>query len=119
MDRPANGPALLFGGKHHGINQYQTNRHSGLNRWLCRRRTDVEQIKKSVPSMAHWGGSGNGQCCKDCAHFGFHETVRNNSGDAVQSRHRRNCCRKFHQLTGKIGAAIPPGTESCKYFEAR
>jgi hypothetical protein len=79
----------------------------------------VRQIKMSVPGMAHWSGSGNGRCCKDCGHFGFYETIRNKAGDAVQSRHRRNCCRKFYQMTGKVGAAIPPGTESCKYFALR
>jgi hypothetical protein len=79
----------------------------------------VQQIRKTVPGMAHWSGSGNGRCCKDCSYFGFHETIRNDSGDAVRSVFRGNCCFKFYLLVGKVGGSIPPETENCKYFAPR
>ena len=41
------------------------------------------------------------------------------SGDAVRSVHRGNSCFKFFLLVGKVGGAIPPQTENCKYFAPR
>jgi hypothetical protein len=80
---------------------------------------DVRQHKKSVRGMAHFSGSGNGQCCKDCVQNGFNEVARNRAGDAVSSITHRNRCGEYYRLMGEVGGTIPPGTEGCKYFAAK
>jgi hypothetical protein len=77
----------------------------------------VRQIEQTVPGMAHW--SGNGRCCEDCGYFGFHETIRTESGNAARSVFHGNCCFKCYLLVGKVGGSIPPQTENCKYFAPR
>jgi hypothetical protein len=78
----------------------------------------VRQIKQSVGGMAFFAATGPlGTQCKDCAAYSYYRTVRTKSGDAVRSVLRRGCCAKFYRLTGQHGDAIPPTTESCKYFE--
>ena len=115
----AKGVAFLFGGA--GPMTRTTNKQLGTP-GLTTGYSDAElvrQIKQTVPGMAHWSGSGNGRCCKDCSYFGYYETIRTDGGDAVRSVHRGNRCFKFFVLVGKVGGAIPPQTENCKYFAPR
>jgi hypothetical protein len=80
----------------------------------------VRQIRSTVPGMAHFAGSGPFGCtCKDCAFYGYQRVVRTKSGDVAKTACRRECCGKFHALTGKHGEAVPPQTEACKYFARR
>jgi hypothetical protein len=76
-------------------------------------------IRQSVSGMAHFSGTGNGQACNVCEHYGFHEVIRNRAGDTVTSKHHRGCCAKFYELTGNVGGQIPFNTEGCKYFSPR
>jgi hypothetical protein len=80
----------------------------------------VRQIQKSVPGMAHFAATGPfGTQCKGCAHYGIHQQIHNQAGDTMKTALRRGRCAAFHHLTGKLGPAVPPQTESCKYFEHR
>jgi hypothetical protein len=80
----------------------------------------VRQIGQTVAGMAHFSATGPlGTQCKDCQLYGYHRVIRNNVGDAVRSVFRKNCCGKFHELTGKHGDPIPATTESCRHFRAK
>jgi hypothetical protein len=80
----------------------------------------TRQIGKSLPGMAHFAATGPfGTSCALCAHLGYHKKVMNKSGDTVRTTFRRDCCGKFHELTGRHGPPIEAGTESCRYFKRR
>jgi hypothetical protein len=77
------------------------------------------QIKRSRPGMAHFAATGPfGTTCKECIYLGDWKQTRNASGEIVSTK-RWGGCRKFRELTGKHGDAVPPGTESCRYFLRR
>jgi hypothetical protein len=80
----------------------------------------VRQIKKSVPGMAHFSATGPfGTACKDCAHYGLWQQIKNQAGDTVNTVFHRGRCAKFRELTNNIGPALPPNTESCRHFQRR
>jgi hypothetical protein len=80
----------------------------------------ARQIGKSVRGMAHFAATGPfGAQCKDCAHYGVWQQVRNQAGDVIKTVFHRGRCAKSRELTGKLGPAVPPQTESCRYFERR
>ena len=73
----------------------------------------VAQIRQSRPGMAHFAAT-----CGQCAYLGYWRQRRSANGDTVKTE-RTGGCEKFHQLTGKHGAVVPPGTEACRYFQRR
>jgi hypothetical protein len=80
----------------------------------------VRQIGKSVPGMAHFAATGPfGTRCKDCEYYGVYQQIKNKAGDIVDTVFRRGCCGAFLRITGKLGPAIPPQSESCRHFKAR
>jgi hypothetical protein len=80
----------------------------------------VRQIGKSVPGMAHFAATGPfGTHCKDCHYFGAYQQVKNKAGDVVRTPFRSERCAAFLHMTGKLGPAVPPQTESCRHFRYR
>ena len=59
-----------------------------------------------------------GATCGECAYLGYWRQRRSGNGEIVKTE-RTGGCAKFHELTGKHGAVVPPGTEACRYFERR
>jgi hypothetical protein len=77
----------------------------------------VNQIRRTVRGMAHWAGSGPaGATCGECVHLGYEKRTFNDSGDVIRAA-RSNGCKKFYELTGKHGPAVPPSCAACRYFE--
>jgi hypothetical protein len=80
----------------------------------------TRMMKRSVPGMAHWAGSGpTGTICRGCIHYGYESVSRNARGEAIKPVSHRQGCRKFYELTGRPGGAIPETTESCRHFQRR
>jgi hypothetical protein len=80
----------------------------------------VRQINKSVAGMAHFSATGPfGTQCKDCAHYGVYQQIKNKAGETVKSVFHRGRCAMFRYLTGKLGPPVSPQTESCRYFTCR
>ena len=80
----------------------------------------ARRIGRTRVGMASWAAQGPfGTTCGQCAHFGYYQQIRNIAGNVVNTKFRRGCCAMFHRLTGQHGAAISPGTESCRYFRRR
>jgi hypothetical protein len=78
----------------------------------------TRQINLTKPGMAHFAASGPlGTVCAQCAFYGDWKQVHDAAGNVVETEFRKGCCRKFHELTGTLGKAIPPNTESCRYFK--
>jgi hypothetical protein len=77
------------------------------------------QVAKSRPGMAYFAGTGPfAVSCGDCASWSYWRQIRNASGDLVRTS-KSSGCKKFFELTGRHGPALPPGTEACRYFERR
>jgi hypothetical protein len=74
------------------------------------------QIRTTQPGMAHFANTGPfGTTCGECVFLGYFKTRRTTGGDAVKTKHVR-ACAKYHALTGKHGAVLPPNTPSCRHF---
>jgi hypothetical protein len=74
------------------------------------------QVARTRPGQAHFAGTGPfGATCGECAFLGYWRQVRSASGDLIRSE-RSAGCAKFHQLTGKHGPAVQPGTDACRHF---
>jgi hypothetical protein len=55
----------------------------------------VRQINKSMLGMAHFAATGLfGAQCKDCAHYGVWQQVRNQAGDVIKTIFHRGRCAK-------------------------
>jgi hypothetical protein len=79
----------------------------------------AKQIQRSREGKAHFAGTGLfGATCGECAYLGYWRQRRNGNGEIVKTE-RVGGCEKFHQLTGKHGAAVPPATAACRHFERR
>ena len=77
------------------------------------------QIRQSRPGMAHFAATGPfGATCGECAYLGYWRQRRSGNGEIVNTE-RTGGCEKFHELTGKHGAVVPPGTEACRHFARR
>jgi hypothetical protein len=78
------------------------------------------QIRTSYPGMAHFANTGPfGAICAQCAHLGYHQQRRDAAGNLVNATFRRGGCKKFFELTGKHGPAVPPSASACKYFQPK
>jgi hypothetical protein len=78
-----------------------------------------QQIKTTVPGMAHWANSGPfGAVCGECVFWSYYKIRRTTAGDEVKTKHVR-ACAKYRELTGKHGAVLPANTPSCRYFTRR
>jgi hypothetical protein len=76
--------------------------------------TLAEQLRQSLAGMAHFAGSGPaGTVCGGCVFLADLSVGR--PGRVRRRRHPG--CRKFFQMTGKHGDALPPHTPSCRYYE--
>ena len=87
---------------------------TGGSPYLTRPTEALEKMAdKTVPGMAHWAGSGPpGTTCGKCKFYG---TV----ADHLE-RMKLKRCKKYLQLTGKVGSDVIPGrTPSCRHFEAK
>jgi len=79
----------------------------------------ARQINRSREGQAHFAGTGPfGATCGECVYLGYWRQRRNRSGDVAKTE-RTGGCEKFHQLTGKHGPVVPPGTDACRYFQRR
>ena len=79
----------------------------------------ARQINRSREGQAHFAGTGPfGATCGECIFLGYWKKIRTASLDTVRSQ-RVGGCEKFHQLTGKHGPVVPPGTDACRYFQRR
>jgi hypothetical protein len=79
----------------------------------------VSQIRRTVPGMAHWAGSGPADAtCGKCVHLEYEKRTYNDSGDVIRVV-RSSGCAKFHELAGKHGPPVPPSCAACRYFEKR
>src|SRR5262245_56405180 len=80
----------------------------------------ASQIRKTHAGMASWAATGPfGATCRECQHHGCWKQVRNACGDVVKTVFQPNRCGMFQQLTGKLGAKVPPHAEACRYFVRR
>ena len=79
----------------------------------------ARQISRTREGQAHFAGTGPfGATCGECVYLGYWRQRRNRSGDVAKTE-RTGGCEKFHQLTGKHGPVVPPGTDACRYFQRR
>src|SRR5262245_3700734 len=79
----------------------------------------ASQIRRSRAGQAHFAGTGPfGATCGECIFLSYWKKILNARGDTIRSE-RVGGCERFHQLTGKHGAVVPPGTEACRYFQRR
>jgi hypothetical protein len=77
------------------------------------------QIQATHRGQAYFANTGPfGAICSECMFWGYHQQVRNSSGDTVKTVHRHGC-KKFHELTGKHGDIVPASASACRYFERR
>lgn len=68
-------------------------------------------VANTPPGMAHWAGTGPiGKTCKTCLEYG----ELGGAGASI----KRNRCLKYHQLTRRIGEAIPPNTPACRHYHS-
>jgi hypothetical protein len=80
----------------------------------------ARQVEKTRAGMASWAAGGPfGATCGECAHYGYHEQIRNAAGDTVKTKFRQKCCAMFHRLTQRHGPPVPPNTEACRHFKRR
>ena len=76
------------------------------------------QIARTYPGMAHFADTGPfGATCGECTFYGCWKQRRNTAGEIVSTTKVEGACAKFHALTGKLGAAVPPGASACRHFE--
>ena len=79
----------------------------------------TSQIRRSREGQAHFAGTGPfGAICGECVYLGYWRQRLNGNGEIVKTE-RVGGCEKFHQLTGKHGPVVPPGTEACRHFQRR
>lgn len=74
-------------------------------------------IAATPPGMAFWAGTGPASItCRECAFFdhqnSYYATGGGHGGMLKPAR-----CKKFAQLTQKLGDKISHDTRACKYFE--
>jgi ribosomal protein L40E len=80
----------------------------------------ASQIRKTHVGMASWAATGPfGATCRECQHYGCWKQTRNACGDVVKTVFHACCCGMFKQLTGQLGARIPPQAEACRHFVRR
>lgn len=78
------------------------------------------RIKKTHVGMASWADAGPfGAKCAECRHYGTWKQVRNARGETVKTGFLPGRCEMFRQLTGEIGARVPPSASACRYFTRR
>ena len=79
----------------------------------------ARQIALTTPGQAHFADGGPfGATCGGCAFLGYERAVRDRDGSTTGTR-KTSGCRKFHELSGKHGPAVPKGARACKYFEGK
>jgi hypothetical protein len=75
-------------------------------------------IQWSWPGMAHWAASGpSSTTCGQCSYFGYWQQIHNASGDIISTKYRKDCCGRYHSLTGRHGPAVPASAASCRHFK--
>lgn len=66
---------------------------------------------RSHKGQAHFAGTGPAtKSCRECVSW---QSIGGYNKDGPKP----SPCRKFRELTGKVGAAVPHSAHSCKYFE--
>jgi hypothetical protein len=77
------------------------------------------QVAQTQPGQAHFAGTGPfAATCGECMSWNYWRRICNASGDLVRTTKSQGC-KKYFELTGKHGPALPPGTDACRYFERR
>jgi hypothetical protein len=80
----------------------------------------TSQIRKTHVGMASWAATGPfGATCRECRHYGCWKQIRNARGEVVKTAFQPCRCGMFQQLTGQLGAKIPPHAEACRHFARR
>jgi hypothetical protein len=76
-------------------------------------------MRATYAGQAHWAGSGPvGKTCGQCAFLGYFKQHYSASGDLVGSERTRGC-KRYHELTGIHGPAVPAVASACRHFEPR
>jgi len=68
--------------------------------------------RQSYPGMAHFAGTGpDGMTCNRCQHYDY---------DPIKhSGKMERPCKRYQQLTGKLGKAVPALASACRHFEQK
>ena len=79
----------------------------------------ARQIGLTHSGQAYFADTGPfGAVCGKCVFLTYQRAIRDQFGNAVRTR-RAPGCRKFRDLTGRDGPAVPKKTHACKYFEPK
>jgi hypothetical protein len=69
----------------------------------------VPDRSQAISGMAHFSGTGpNGTKCAACKKF-----------SASEVRNGKSRCKKYSELTGRVGSLIRGDNSSCRYFEKK
>ena len=78
----------------------------------------ARQMGLTHAGQAYFADTGPfGAVCGKCAFLAYQRVIRDQFGNAVRTR--RYGCRKFRDLTGRDGPAVPKRAHACKYFECK
>src|SRR4051794_36655871 len=78
------------------------------------------QLRATRPGQASWANGGPfATTCGECGSYGYYKQIRDGTGSTVATEFRQKGCKKFYELTGRHGPAVPPNTSSCRYFERK
>ena len=83
---------------------------------------ELERLIRQTPEgMMFWAGTCNdpSATCGGCQHFGFEIAIRNEAGNAVDSRKYPRSCVLYHKHAGRPGPGLSPEISACKYFQAK
>jgi hypothetical protein len=78
-------------------------------------------VRQTPEGMMFWSGtcSDPTATCGGCRHFGYEVVIRNEAGNAVDTRGYPNSCALYRKYTGRHGKPFDEKTAACKYFEFR
>lgn len=74
---------------------------------------------RTEQGQAHFGGTGpKGMLCVQCIHWRINQGISPSYySKASGGLLKPHPCRKFKELTGRIGKDVPYNAAACKYFE--
>jgi hypothetical protein len=78
-------------------------------------------VQQTPEGMMFWSGTciDRNATCAQCRHYGYTFVVRNDAGNAVDTRKYPSSCALYHKHTGRHGKPFDPKTPACKYFEKK
>jgi hypothetical protein len=75
-------------------------------------------VRQTPKGMMYWAGTCTDPVatCGGCSHYGYEDVIRDDAGNALNTRKYPSRCALFHSYTKQHGNPLPQNTPACKYF---